>query len=183
MSNLLKIIAGILVFFVVGLLLMASLQPDHYRVQRSISINASAAQVFMQINDLKKWRAWSPWVARDPHMTVTFEGDTTAVGGSSSWVSQTEGEGKQTISEVTPNQSFKVNLEFYQPFQGKAKADFVLESVSESVTKLVWGMDGNNATFMDKLFYSLMNFDKMIGTDYEKGLSSIKALAEESVVQ
>jgi hypothetical protein len=40
------------------------------------------------------------------------------------------------------------------------------------------GMDGRNDGFTAKLFYLLMDFEAMIGADYETGLQAIKALSE-----
>ena len=37
-----------------------------FRVERSIEIDAAPEIVFDEINSLKKWNAWSPWLARDP---------------------------------------------------------------------------------------------------------------------
>ena len=59
------------------------------------------------------------------------------------------------------------------------KADFLIEQTSEGVTKLTWGMDGVNKGIVEKFFYAVMDFDSMIGKDYETGLADIKALAEQ----
>jgi hypothetical protein len=44
---------------------------------------------------------------------------------------------------------------------------------------LTWGMDGRNDGFVAKVFSLLMDFDKMIGVDYETGLQAIKILSEQ----
>jgi hypothetical protein len=38
-------------------------------------------------------------------------------------------------------------------------------------------MDGKN-TFLSKAFHLVMNMDKLVGGDFEKGLAAIKANAE-----
>jgi len=38
-------------------------------------------------------------------------------------------------------------------------------------------MDGNN-NFMGKAFHLVMNMDKMIGPDFERGLAAMKTAAE-----
>ena len=58
------LVVGLLIFAVVILL-----QPGTFRVERSIVIAAPPEAVFVQVNDLHNWNAWSPWAKRDPNMT------------------------------------------------------------------------------------------------------------------
>lgn len=44
---------------------------------------------------------------------------------------------------------------------------------------LIWGMDGRSDGFVAKAFSLLMDFDKMIGADYETGLQAIKVVSEQ----
>jgi hypothetical protein len=53
---------------------------------------------------------------------------------------------------------------------------FVLEPENGG-TKVTWRMTGTN-NFVAKAFGVVMNMDQMVGGDFEKGLSSLKALAE-----
>ena len=44
-------------------------------------------------------------------------------------------------------------------------------------TRVTWTMDGEN-NFMGKAFSLVSNMDKMIGSDFERGLASLKTVAE-----
>jgi len=44
-------------------------------------------------------------------------------------------------------------------------------------TKVTWTMAGSN-NFTGKAFGMLMNMDKMIGDDFDKGLAQLKAVSE-----
>jgi hypothetical protein len=44
-------------------------------------------------------------------------------------------------------------------------------------TRVVWTMSGPSA-FMTKLMGVFVSMDKMVGPDFEKGLASMKAVAE-----
>jgi len=44
-------------------------------------------------------------------------------------------------------------------------------------TRVTWAMDGHNG-FMGKAFSLLMNMDKTVGGDFERGLGALKAVAE-----
>ena len=157
---------------------MVMLQPDDYRVERSIEIGASAETVYYQIADLRQWPAWSPWAKKDPDMKMEFSDVTTGVGAYAAWDSATEGKGRQTIAEVVENRYLAIDLEFITPFEAHAKTDFTIEPQGDGAAVLTWGMDGSNDGFMAKVFYLLMDFEAMIGADYETGLQAIKALSE-----
>jgi hypothetical protein len=69
-----------------------------------------------------------------------------------------------------------IKLDFIKPFEAHNTAEFTLEPRGEATT-VRWAMFGPNA-FMGKLMSVFINMDKMIGKDFEKGLSSMKAIAE-----
>ena len=170
---LLAVAGGVLIF--AGLVVA---QPNQYRVERSIQIAANSTQVFFHLADLKNWQAWSPWYKRDPNMTIQWGPSTRGVGAYQTWQSKSEGNGKMTILAVTENQRLEFNLEFFEPFAGQAQSDFSLKSSGDNQTELIWGMDGYNDGFFAKLCYLFMDFDSMIGKDYDAGLTAIKQLAE-----
>ena len=83
-----KILLGIVIVIVVlvaVIAVLASLQPSHYRIERSATINAPASVVFAQVNDFHKWEAWSPWAKIDPAMKQTYEGASSGTGAIYTW--------------------------------------------------------------------------------------------------
>ena len=172
-----KILLGLVAVLII-LVAVVMLQPDEYRVERSIEIDASAETVYSQIADLRQWPAWSPWAKKDPDMAMAFSDVTTGVGAYAAWDSATEGKGRQTIAEVIENRHLAIDLEFITPFEAHAKTDFTIEPRGDRAAVLTWGMDGSNDGFIAKMFYLLMDFEAMIGADYETGLQAIKALSE-----
>ena len=68
-----KILAA-LVVLIAAFAGYVALQPDELLIQRQATIAAPPAAVFEQVNDLKKWDAWSPWAKMDPNAKVGFEG-------------------------------------------------------------------------------------------------------------
>jgi len=174
----LKKILSVLFVIVIFLAAVVMLQPGEYRVERSIEIAASAESVFSQISDLRSWPTWSPWAKRDPAMKMTYSDITTGVGAFAAWESESEGRGNQSIMRVVENQSLHIDLEFIAPFEARAKTDFNIQPRGERSSILTWGMDGSNDGFIGKMFYFMLDFDKMIGTDYETGLQAIKQLSE-----
>jgi carbon monoxide dehydrogenase subunit G len=174
-----KILFGLVAILIIVIALVM-LQPNEYRVERSIEIAASPQAVFSQIADLRQWPAWSPWAKKDPDMKMEFSNVTTGVGAYAAWDSATEGKGRQTIADIVANRRLVIDLEFIAPFEARAKADFNIQPQGERASVLTWGMDGRNDGFIAKLFYLLMDFEAMIGADYETGLEAIKLLSEQT---
>ena len=175
-----KILLGIVVLIVVLIavfLVMVMLQPSHYQIERSATINAPAPVVFNQVNDFHKWDAWSPWAHLDPNMKTTFAGAPSGTGAVYSWVGNSDvGEGKMTIVESRPAELVKINLEFIKPFAASSTTNFVFTPQGNQ-TNVKWQMAGNN-NFLAKAFSLFMNMDKMVGGDFEKGLAKLKTVSE-----
>lgn len=55
-------------------------------------------------------------------------------------------------------------------------SSFVLKE-SEGKTTVTWTMDGKN-NFMGKLIGLVMNCEKMVGEQFEKGLAKLKTVVE-----
>jgi hypothetical protein len=173
---LLGLVVGLVVLVVVFVCIVA-LQPAHYRVERSATINAPAAVVFAQVNDFHKWNAWSPWAKLDPAMKQSFEGPQAGNGAIYTWAGNKDvGEGRMTITESHPSDLIKIKLEFIKPFAATNATDFTFKPQGNQ-TAVTWTMNGDN-NFVGKAFSLFMNMDKMIGGDFEKGLAQMKSVAE-----
>jgi hypothetical protein len=162
---------------VVVLGVVIATRPTEFRVERTATISARAPVVFAQVNDFHKWEAWSPYVKRDPAMKKSFEGAPAGVGAIYTWSGNHEvGEGRTTIIESRPGELIRIKLEFVRPFAGTSTAAFTFKPEGER-TAVTWSLDGRN-NFMAKAVGLVMNMDKMIGDDFEKGLAQMKSIAE-----
>lgn len=177
-----KILLGIVVMVVVLIavfLVMVMLQPAHYQVERSTTINAPAPVVFGLVNDFHKWDSWSPWAKLDRNMKVSYDGAPSGTGAMYSWSGNSQvGEGKMTILESHPSDLVKIKLEFIKPFAATDTTDFTFTPSGNS-TNVKWTMSGDN-NFVGKAFSLFMNMDKMVGGDFEKGLAQMKKAAEQA---
>ena len=170
--KILRIILLVLLVAVVAVLGLAATKPDHYHVERSATISAPPAAVFAQLNDFHKWEAWSPWEKIDPAMKRTFEGSASGKDASYGWVGNDKvGEGRMTIVESEPDSHVGLRLEFIKPWSEICQVSFALAPEGEA-TKVTWGMDGTH-NYTAKIFCVFMDMDKMIGTDFEKGLAQL----------
>lgn len=168
---------GALGALVVVFLIVVALQPSSFRVSRSARMAAPAAAIFPHINELKKWQPWSPWMKLDPNAKSTFEGPAGGKGAAMTWAGNNEvGEGKMTIIESKPVELVRFRLDFYKPMAGTSEAEFTFKPEANG-TVVTWSMSGTN-NFIGRAMCMIMNMDKMVGGEFEKGLASIKAIVE-----
>jgi carbon monoxide dehydrogenase subunit G len=153
-------------------------RPAEFHIERSIAVAAPADKVFALVNDLHAWAAWSPWEKLDPNMERTHSGAAAGVGATYAWKSQNGkvGEGRMTIEKSASPSQVGIELQFIKPFAATNQITFTLVP-SGGGTQVTWAMDGRNG-FMAKAFGLVMNMDKMVGGDFERGLDTLKTVAE-----
>ena len=167
----------VVVLVVVALLIVVQTRPDRFHVERSTTINAPGETVFAQVNDFHKWAAWSPWEKLDPQMHKTFTGPESGVGAFYGWSGNSKaGEGSMKITGSTPSSQVVIDLQFLEPFKSASVTTFTLAPEGAG-TKLTWSMDGTN-NLMSKAMSLVTSMDKMVGPDFERGLASLKSVAE-----
>ena len=177
---LIKILIG-LAAVVVAILVIAALRPAHFRIERSVTIVASPADVFPLVNNLQKAQAWSPWVKYDPAAKFAFEGPAAGVGASGTWSGNNKiGEGRQTIVASRPNELIRLKLDFIRPFESTCDAEFLFKAQGKQ-TVVTWAMMGEN-NLLFRVVCLFMNQDKMIGGEFEQGLANLKTLVEKTAV-
>jgi hypothetical protein len=173
----LKRLAIGLVLLLAAAAVVVWMQPDDYRLTRSTAIAAPAAAVFAQVNDLRKWDDWSPWAKLDPNAKVTFSGPPAGVGASFQWDGNDKiGAGTMSITESKPNERVATRTDFIKPFEGSSRSDFVF-SEQNGQTNVIWTMTGTQ-NFIGKAICLVMNMEKTVGPDFEKGLAQLKQVAE-----
>jgi hypothetical protein len=167
-----------IIIFLVLLVAIGFFLPGTTHVERSINVNAPAEKVFENVNDLRKWNAWSPWSKIDPNTKWTYsEPSASGTGAWYSWVSDNRsvGKGKMTITESKPNEFVKYNLEFEG--MGSSKPSFKLVPKDSLNTQVTWVMDSDNGWNPISRWFGVF-MDKMLGPDFEKGLAGLKSLSE-----
>jgi hypothetical protein len=168
---------GVLVVVFIAFAAVVALQPADFRIVRAATISAPPEVVFAQVNDFHKWQAWSPWAKLDPAAKNTFEGPSAGTGAIFSWAGNDKvGEGRMTLTESHPNDLIRIKLEFVKPFEATNTTEFTFKPEGNQ-TEVTWSMSGRN-NFIGKAFCLLMNMDKTVGGDFEKGLADMKAIAE-----
>ena len=164
---------------VVLLIVVIARQPDEFRVTRKVGVLAPPAVVFAHVNDLHKWQAWSPWEKLDPALKRTFDGPSAGTGAIYRWAGNNKaGEGSMTITESYPGELIRFRLEFLKPFKATNTAEFTFKP-GGGQTVVTWSMYGRK-NFASKAFGIFMNMDKLVGSDFEKGLAAMKSVVEDT---
>jgi Polyketide cyclase / dehydrase and lipid transport len=161
-----------LIFFVV-----IAGRPDEFVVSRTNKISAPPENVFPLVAVIKAWEMWSPWAKLDPNAMNTYEGPASGVGAAMAWEGNKKvGAGRMSISESRASELIRFRLEFFRPFKAINTTEFTFISEGGQ-TVVTWSMSGKN-NFMGKAMGLVINCDKMVGGDFERGLASLKSIAE-----
>ena len=133
---------------------------------------------FFNVDSITKGDVAEMWAKLDPAMKTTYAGPVAAPGSSYSWSGNDKvGEGRMTIVEAKPGERLRLHLEFLKPFASTSSTEFSFTPKAGG-TETAWTMEGHN-NFLGKAFSVFMDMDKMIGNDFQKGLSQLKAVADE----
>ena len=166
-----------LAVLIIAFVIVVALQPADLVVTRSATFAAPPAVVFAQVNDFHNWQAWSPWAKLDPACRNTYEGASAGAGAGFSWAGNKDmGEGRMTITDSHPSDLIRINLDFVKPFPASNVAEFTFRPQGDQ-TVVTWTMTGRK-NFISKAFCMFVSMDKMVGGDFEKGLASMKTVAE-----
>jgi uncharacterized protein YndB with AHSA1/START domain len=152
-------------------------QKDQYEVVRSTTISAPPAKVHGLITDFHEWTKWSPWEDLDPELERTYSGSGSGAGSVYEWSGNRKaGEGRMEITEDAPPSRVVIALDFIKPFKSSNTTTFEIEGDGDG-SRVTWRMVGPK-TLATKIMGIFKSMDKMVGPDFEKGLSRMKAAAE-----
>jgi uncharacterized protein YndB with AHSA1/START domain len=171
-----KRIAIAAVLLVAILAAVVATRPSTFRVERSATAAAPPEAVYAQIADFHRWAAWSPWEKLDPGMKKDFAGPAVGQGAGYHWSGNDKvGEGRMTVTAATPGEQVVIQLEFLKPWASTSTTTFRLAPEGAG-TRVTWSMEGHH-DFMGKAFSLFMDMDKMIGSDFERGLAQLAIAA------
>ena len=150
-----------------------------FAVSRSTTVIADPARVHGLINSFHEWTAWSPWEDLDPELHRDYTGPDRGVGARYAWSGNRKaGQGSMEITSSTPDE-IGLRLAFLKPFRSSNVVTFSLVPAVDG-TEVTWLMTGEQRGLMG-LVGRVVSMDKLIGKDFEKGLTRLKAVAEAPV--
>lgn len=179
MLEIIAIIAVVLAIAIAIILILASTKPATFSIQRSAVMQAPAETIFPLINNFHQWTKWSPWENRDPALKRSYSGAESGKGAIYAWEgNKNVGSGRMEILDASSPSKITIKLDFLKPFEAHNTAEFTFVPERDATTtNVIWVMRGPSS-FMSKVMQVFMNFDKMIGKDFETGLTNLKTLTE-----
>lgn len=176
MKTILKIIGGLVLLFGIYAIIALLVFDNTYHYEKSMVINAPKEKIWKQINTMKGFNQWNPWMKLDKNMKIEYSGNSGEVGDRYCWDSKNDdaGAGCQEIKALVPNEKQTTEMTFKRPFAGQAMSDIVLTSEGNG-TKVIWSMDTEQETWM-KIMKPMMDYQ--MGKSYGEGLENLKKLVE-----
>ncbi|MHC4840809.1 MAG: SRPBCC family protein [Planctomycetota bacterium] len=156
-----------------------AMQEDTFKVERSTTIDADVDDTWEWIGNYKQWPEWEPWSASDDTMTWSQQDEEPEVGSKMKWKGK-DGEGTMTwtnIKEDGDTITADYDLEFEN--MPKATGKFVLAE-KDGKTTVTWSMGGNKGGMMGKAMFAGLGVTDEIGSQFEKGLATLKGKVEGS---
>jgi hypothetical protein len=80
------------------------------------------------------------------------------------------------VNESVPSQRVTMDLDFTKPMEAHNKVVFSLAPQGAG-TAVTWAMSGA-MPYMHRLMTTFFSMDKMVGGEFDKGLASLKTIAE-----
>lgn len=152
---------------------------DTYTVERSATMDAPPQRVYDEIADFHHWTRWSPWEDLDPDLERTYTGAESGRGAVYGWSGNRKaGRGRMEITDVTAPSRVQIDLVFEKPFKARNDTVFTIEAQG-SGSRVTWTLSGRK-TLMTKLMGIFKSMDDLMGPDFEKGLSRLKATTQGS---
>lgn len=168
----LKIIGIVILALFIVFVGVSFFLPSNYKVERSITINATPQTVYEEVADFRNEPHWSPWLEMDTTTKTELSGTPMQPGAAMKWSSKKMGDGTETLEEAIPYKSLKYTLA-----AGGMKSSIVwtFEPLSNDSIRATWTITGD-LSFFHRCF-ALMA-DKMMGNVFEHGLAKLKEYCE-----
>ena len=171
------IILAVLIALILVLIAIASRRPSEMQIARRASNNATPEAVYARVIDFRRWTEWSPWEGADPDLQRTYSGAEIGAGSVYAWSGNRKaGAGRMQITDASAPRSVDIQLDFTKPFKATNHVRIDIARTDRG-SDLTWTMTGTN-NIASKVMGLMVNMDKMIGADFERGLAKLGTEAE-----
>ena len=148
--------------------------PSKSRFIVSADIDAPRATVFALVNGMQRTYLWSPIAESDPNARIVFSGPDRGIGSTLTWDGTVAGSGTQTISDSRPFEFVETTINAGEP--GQSRTWFELDEKA-GLTHVQWGFEHDYGLNVVGRYLGLL-VTGVIRSEYERGISSLQALAE-----
>lgn len=152
------------------LLLLGTILPKDYSVQRTVFIPADADLIHESVVDLRVWPEWTPWNSQlDPTLIYTYEGGEPGVGFRSRWSGESAGKGSLEITSAEKGRG----IVYVMKFEGFPPLDGIIDiQATKGGSTIMWKMSGELEPPLGG--WISMTMDSALGADMEKALAGLE---------
>lgn len=166
-----------LIVVLVLFLAFVSTREGKFNYERSVVINAPAEKIYPYISNFKLGSQWNPFDQKDPNMKRNFLGNDGEVGSAMEFEGNNEaGTGKLEMLSLIPNTEAQIKLTMTKPFHAENLIIYKLSAAGAN-TRFSWAMSGDGG-FIGKLMNTLIDCEKMVTDEFEKGFQNLKVIIE-----
>jgi carbon monoxide dehydrogenase subunit G len=177
MPDILAIILALIGLAALGVLILAARRPDTFAIERSTRVNAPPDKILPLIASPRAMNTWMPFLEPDPNAKLDYSGPESGVGAANTWAGNRQvGEGRMEVVDVQASSKVTMKLEMVKPMKASNTVVFSLQP-NGSGTNVTWNMSGKQP-LLAKVMTLFIDCDKMVGSQFEKGLGKLKSIAE-----
>ena len=170
MKNLRRILLIILCIALV-VITIGFFLPRKIHVERTFKVSASQKTIFKQVNTLKNWVRWFPWVQTDTSTQLLFSGPLTGVGATLKWMSADRNVGNGSVSIISSFSSDSLEVVFDFAERGKSTEKFIFLKDNHN-TNVTCSVDSDLGMNSISRWFGLFS-DRLLGPDIEQGLFNL----------
>lgn len=149
-----------------------------FRIEREIIIDRPSEDVLGYLRSLRNFLSWNPFLKPGCQAKVEFRGTDGQVGSILAWDGDRQvGAGEQEITRIVDGERIEFELRFKRPFASTNQAHFAADPDGGSRTRVRWMMSGK-ASFPMTVIGLFMNCDRIVGKEFDSGLSLLKTILE-----
>jgi hypothetical protein len=166
----------IFIGFVAVLLVIASLLPKNYNIEKTTVIKKAVQEVMSKVGNLNFYSQWNPWQQSDPSYKATITGTPGTAGHKYAWEGKKVGVGSLTLNSKD-EKHIHFDLEFIKPWSSKAKDNWLFEEWGDgNECKVTWQNSGELPWPVARLMGPVIN--KQLNHQFETGLKNLKQMCE-----
>ncbi len=169
-----KYIKGFIVtmsFFLLTMLGVGFLLPGEWEAERSVTIDATPAEVWPWLSDLRQWDAWAPL----GEVEGIYPGETRGVGAVREWDDAAWGFGSVTIREVDETRRLVYDVAVEGGLE--TRGTLTVEPASASSTRVTWTEQGDFG-WNPLLSWFALGMEPRQGAQLSEGLDALRERVE-----
>lgn len=156
-------------------LLIAARRPDEFYAARSMDIKAPPSRLHGLISNLQEMNRWNPYALSETRGTGHYSGPEAGPGATYHFAGS-NGTGSLSVTDSTPDK-VRMRLHMTKPMKIDNRVEFTLRPAADHATEVTWAMSGRQS-LIGKIFSLFIDCERMLARDFDRGLSSLKAIAE-----